>query len=91
MLRTRVGEETAVAEVRDSGTGIPEEIRDRIFDPFFTTREVGEGTGLGLSVSDSITAAHGGTIEVKSTLGVGTIFRVELPLLPEDAPRGEIS
>lgn len=91
VLRTRVGEETAVAEVRDSGTGIPEEIRDRIFDPFFTTREVGEGTGLGLSVSDSITAAHGGTIEVKSTLGVGTIFRVELPLLPEDAPRGEIS
>ncbi len=88
-LRTRVGPSTVMAEVRDTGTGIPEETRDRIFDPFFTTREVGEGTGLGLSVSDSITAAHGGTIELKSTLGVGTIFRVELPLPPNDAGRGE--
>jgi two-component system NtrC family sensor kinase len=91
VLRTRVGDEAVVAEVRDSGMGMPEEIRDRIFDPFFTTRDVGEGTGLGLSVSDSITAAHGGTIKVKSTLGVGTIFRVELPLPPGDRPRGEIS
>ncbi len=91
VLRTRVGEDSVVAEVRDTGSGIPEEIRDRIFDPFFTTREVGEGTGLGLSVSDSITAAHGGTIEVKSTLGVGTIFRVELPLPPEEGTRGEKS
>ncbi|MEX1309984.1 MAG: ATP-binding protein, partial [Candidatus Sulfomarinibacteraceae bacterium] len=57
----------------------------------FTTREVGEGTGLGLSVSDSITAAHGGTIKVKSTLGVGTIFRVELPLPPDETTRGEMS
>jgi len=91
VLRTRVGEEAVVAEVRDSGMGMSEEIRDRIFDPFFTTRDVGEGTGLGLSVSDSITSAHGGTIQVKSTLGVGTIFRVELPLPPGDGPRGEIS
>ncbi len=91
VLRTRVAEESIVAEVRDTGSGIPEEIRDRVFDPFFTTREVGEGTGLGLAVSDSITAAHGGTIGVKSTLGVGTIFRVELPPPPEDGPRGEVS
>jgi len=90
VLRTRVSEDGVIAEVRDSGTGIPEEIRDRIFDPFFTTREVGEGTGLGLSVSDSITAAHGGVIEVKSTLGAGTLFRVELPLPPDDPPRGEV-
>ena len=91
MLRTRVGDDSVVAEVRDTGTGISEKIRDRIFDPFFTTREVGEGTGLGLSVSDSITAAHGGTIEVKSTLKVGTIFRVELPRLPDEGHRGELS
>jgi signal transduction histidine kinase len=84
VLRTRVGEESVRAEVRDTGTGIPEEIRERIFDPFFTTREVGEGTGLGLSVSDTITAAHGGTIEVHSSEGVGTTFRVELPLPPAD-------
>ncbi len=79
-LRTRVGEAAVSAEVRDTGTGISDEIRERIFDPFFTTREVGEGTGLGLSVSDTITTAHGGTIEVTSTKGVGTVFRVELPL-----------
>ena len=91
VLRTRVGEDSVVAEVRDTGTGIPEEIRDRIFDPFFTTREVGEGTGLGLSVSDSITAAHGGTIELKSTVGVGTIFGVELPLPADEPERLETS
>jgi signal transduction histidine kinase len=91
VLRTRVGEEDVAAEVRDSGTGIPEQIRDRIFDPFFTTREVGEGTGLGLSVSDSIAAAHGGSIRVESTPGVGTTFRVELPLAPDEVARGEIT
>jgi signal transduction histidine kinase len=91
VLRTRVGNDAVVAEVRDTGSGIPEEVLDRIFDPFFTTREVGEGTGLGLAVSDSIVAAHGGTIGVTSTLGVGTVFRVELPRPGEDAPRGEVS
>jgi signal transduction histidine kinase len=91
VLRTRVVEDSVVAEVRDTGSGISEEIRDRVFDPFFTTREVGEGTGLGLAVSDSIIAAHGGSIEVKSTLGVGSIFRVEFPLPPEEGHRGEVS
>jgi signal transduction histidine kinase len=91
VLRTRVGEDSVVAEIRDTGSGIPDEIRERVFDPFFTTREVGEGTGLGLAVSDSIVAAHGGSIEVKSTLGVGSIFRVEFPLPPEEGHRGEVS
>ena len=79
-LRTRIAGGSAVAEVRDTGTGIPEEIRDRIFDPFFSTREVGKGTGLGLSVSYNIVAAHGGTIEVESQVGKGATFRVVLPL-----------
>jgi two-component system NtrC family sensor kinase len=79
-LRTRVEGGNAVAEVADTGTGIPAEIRDRIFDPFFSTREVGKGTGLGLSVSYNIVAAHGGTIEVESEVGKGATFRVVLPL-----------
>ena len=79
-LRTRIAGGSAVAEVADTGTGIPEEIRDRIFDPFFSTREVGKGTGLGLSVSYNIVAAHGGTISVDSQVGKGATFRVILPL-----------
>jgi len=83
VLKTRSGDGHVVAEVTDSGTGIPEEIADRIFDPFFTTRDVGEGTGLGLAVSDSIVAAHGGTLEVESRVGKGTTFRVRLNEMSE--------
>jgi len=81
-LRTRVRGSEAIVEVRDTGTGIAEDIRDRIFDPFFTTREVGEGTGLGLAVSDSIVRAHGGTIEIESELRGGTTFRVRFAAMP---------
>jgi two-component system NtrC family sensor kinase len=80
-LQTGVSDGQVFAEVRDTGGGIPPEIRDRIFDPFFTTRGVGQGTGLGLAVSDSIVAAHGGRIEVTSHVGVGSTFRVRLPRL----------
>ena len=66
--------------ITDTGCGIPEENLTRIFDPFFTTKGVGKGTGLGLSVSHGTIAAHGGAIEVNSTVGVGTEFRIYLPL-----------
>jgi len=67
--------------VRDNGTGIPAEIRDKLFQPFFTTKPTGEGTGLGLSISyDIVTQQHGGTIEVESAPGQGACFRVYLPL-----------
>jgi two-component system NtrC family sensor kinase len=75
-LSTRRTGDQVVAEIGDTGTGIPEAIRKRIFDPFFTTRDVGEGTGLGLAVSDAIVTAHRGTIEVASEMGEGSVFRV---------------
>ncbi|MCJ7815168.1 MAG: ATP-binding protein, partial [Xanthomonadales bacterium] len=70
----------AEIKILDTGCGIPEENLQRIFDPFFTTKGVGMGTGLGLSVSHGTIAAHGGAIEVDSTMGVGTEFRIYLPL-----------
>jgi len=78
-LHTGVSDGQAFAEVRDTGRGIPPEIRERIFDPFFTTRDPGCGTGLGLAVSDNIVAAHGGRIELTSQVGAGSAFRVWLP------------
>ena len=72
--------------IADTGCGIREKDLDRIFDPFFTTKGVGKGTGLGLSVSHGIVDAHGGTIEVESTPGEGSTFRVYLPIEPAAAP-----
>ena len=75
--------------VRDNGTGIAPEIRDKLFQPFFTTKPTGEGTGLGLSISwDIVTQQHGGTIEVASRLGEFTEFTIRLPrahLAPAEA------
>jgi two-component system NtrC family sensor kinase len=66
--------------VRDNGTGIPPDIKDKLFQPFFTTKPTGEGTGLGLSISyDIVTQQHGGTIEVDSRVGEFTEFTVRLP------------
>jgi signal transduction histidine kinase len=88
-LRTRVRGGKVIAEVRDTGHGISADVRDRIFDPFFTTREVGEGTGLGLAVSGSIVAAHGGRIELETSIGRGTTFRVILAAIAADGNEGE--
>ncbi len=88
-----------VIEIRDTGSGIPEDIVPRIFDPFFTTKPVGVGTGLGLSVCHGIVAKLGGEITVKSRVGEGTSFRVVLrpavagvkaaPALSKVTPRAE--
>ena len=76
----RVGDDVEI-RVRDNGTGMPAEVQAKIFQPFFTTKPVGEGTGLGLSLShDIITTGHGGTLRVKSREGEGTEFVISLPV-----------
>jgi PAS domain S-box-containing protein len=77
---TRANRREVVLEIADNGCGIPQEIHSRIFDAFFTTKPVGEGTGLGLSISQSIVSDHGGRIELESTPGQGSRFRVILPV-----------
>jgi two-component system NtrC family sensor kinase len=65
--------------VQDNGSGIADSIKEKIFQPFFTTKPTGQGTGLGLSLSYDIVKAHGGTLEVNSTEGVGSEFIIQLP------------
>lgn len=69
-------------QISDDGCGIEQEIIDRIFDPFFTTKGVGQGTGLGLSLSYGIIEKHNGHLTVESTVGVGTTFTIKLPIHP---------
>ena len=79
-IETQAQGDEVILEVTDDGGGIPEEILPRIFDPFFTTKPVGQGTGLGLAISHGIIVDHGGRIEVESTPGRGSRFRVFLPV-----------
>ncbi|MGE8413985.1 MAG: ATP-binding protein [Pseudomonas sp.] len=79
-LRTGVEGQWVWLEVSDSGSGIDEQHLKKIFDPFFTTKPIGQGTGLGLSLSYGIVKKHGGRISVRSKVGSGSTFRVELPL-----------
>ena len=75
----------AVIEIRDTGIGIPEEIQEQIYDAYFTTKDATGGIGLGLAVSHQIITAHKGKIEVRSKMGMGTAFKISLPL-SEDNP-----
>jgi signal transduction histidine kinase len=80
IVSTRDLGDAVEVKVRDNGTGIPSEIKDKLFQPFFTTKPTGEGTGLGLSISyDIVTQQHGGTIAVDSEVGEFTEFTIRLP------------
>ncbi|KQQ67716.1 PAS domain-containing sensor histidine kinase [Pseudomonas sp. Leaf127] len=81
-LRTRLNPPWAEIQVEDNGIGMSESVRKRTFEPFFTTKEIGQGTGLGLSVSYFIiTNNHKGQMEVQSSIGLGTCFTLRLPLV----------
>jgi two-component system, NtrC family, sensor kinase len=79
-IKTRQEESTVTISIRDTGSGMSEETKQKIFDPFFTTKEVGKGTGLGLSISYGIIEKHQGKIEVNSVQGKGTEFIITLPV-----------
>jgi signal transduction histidine kinase len=79
-VKTRLEDGFAVAEVGDTGSGIPSEHLSRIYDPFFTTKLIGKGTGLGLSITYGIVREHEGTLSCQSEVGQGTTFIVSLPV-----------
>ena len=88
-IHLRIGAERdhVWVEIGDDGAGIDPEHIGRIFDPFFTTKPVGEGTGLGLSLSYGIVQEHRGRIDVRSEVGAGSTFRVWLPIAQGAVPR----
>ncbi len=80
-VSTRAVDDEVEIRIADTGTGIPDELREKIFDPFFTTKEPGKGTGQGLAISHSIIQKkHGGSIAVESKVGEGTTFVIRLPI-----------
>ncbi|MFQ5666068.1 MAG: ATP-binding protein [Candidatus Binatia bacterium] len=79
-IRTRSANGSVIVEIEDTGHGMDEGVASRLFDPFFTTKEVGKGTGLGLSIVRSLVTAHGGDIQVRSTVGQGSTFTLNLPI-----------
>jgi two-component system, NtrC family, sensor kinase len=80
-ITTSVENEFVLLEIKDTGSGIPDEIKQKIFDPFFTTKEVGKGTGQGLAIAHTIIIKnHNGTIDVDSDLNQGTTFRIRIPV-----------
>jgi signal transduction histidine kinase len=80
-IKTRKVNEMVEIQIADTGTGIPEKLRNKVFDPFFTTKEVGRGTGQGLTIAyNVIVEKHGGILTFETEVGKGTTFIIQLPL-----------
>ena len=89
IVRSGQDDGQAWVEIEDSGEGIPETVLPQIFDPFFTTRPMGQGAGLGLSTAYGVIQQHGGQITVGSRVGVGSVFRVMLPIAQAETINNE--
>lgn len=85
-VETTVADDRLIVEISDNGCGIDDEVADRMFDPFFTTKSPQRGTGLGLASAQSVVESHDGVLTFESTPGVGTTFRVELPVADSAGP-----
>lgn len=79
-IRIKSVDENVIIEFEDTGKGMPQDVAEKIFNPFFTTKPVGQGTGLGMSISYRVIKDHNGTINVKSEVGKGTLFELVLPV-----------
>ncbi len=84
VIKTEQAEKNVIITVRDNGTGITDEIKNKLFEPFFTTKPVGEGTGLGLSITYNTVKKHNGSLNVESIPGEGTAFIITIPLKHSD-------
>ncbi len=89
-VKTRQEADDVCIQVSDTGKGISPKNLERIFDPFFTTKSIGEGSGLGLTISRNIIAGYGGRIDVSSTEGEGTCFTIRIPIRPNQAGQAVI-
>jgi two-component system, NtrC family, sensor kinase len=90
-LRTALEDDDTVRiEIQDNGVGIPKDVLPKIFDPFFTTKPIGQGTGMGLSISFKIIQAHGGKLLVDTERDIGTVFTILLPIRAAQAVAGSV-
>jgi signal transduction histidine kinase len=87
-IRLHAAQGRVLAEIADTGCGMPPEVLQRIFDPFFTTKGKDKGTGLGMAIVESILHKQGASIEVRSELGVGTTMTLAFPEAPAERPAG---
>ena len=92
-IYTEEADNEVYVRIKDNGVGIPEELKNRIWEPFFTTKEVGVGTGLGMSITYGIIEKHGGKIELASEVGKGTEFVITLPkkITPKEKKEEEVA